>query len=153
MSKIWRYLEFKRDKNLPVLFLDIDGVLNCREDMQIKRQLCQYKVCLLNDLVPCQIVISSTWRMQMYQELLPALHWMGLTKEIVGRTTGKFKTRGEQVQHWLDHHSKPPFAIVDDDPDFLPHHERFFVKTDFARGLQHEHVAALNRILRRGHSL
>ena len=53
----------------PVLFLDIDGVLNSRECWDrlrgLRHKIDREKVALLNEVVAatdCRIVVSSTWR-------------------------------------------------------------------------------------------
>jgi hypothetical protein len=119
---------YDRDPSLPVLFLDVDGVLNCEQDFRDQNHLCQRKVKMLNALPPCDVVISSTWRLGVYSQLVSALHWMGLRKHVVGRTCSAFlldeekniwSQRGDEIQHWLDGNGNPHFAIVDDDGDML----------------------------------
>ncbi len=162
MSDWGMYAQGKRTPEFPVLFLDVDGVLNCEQDFRDGFTLCQRKVRMLNHLPPCDIVISSTWRLGTYPHLVAALHWLGLKKAVIGRTDAswsveigtagdrpicKSSMRGEEIKKWLGENGDPHFAIVDDDGDMLEDQQEHFVQTDFLDGLTHGHVRRLHKIL------
>ena len=147
----------ERRPELPVLFLDVDGVLNCEQDFRDGHMLCQRKVRMLNHLPDCDVVISSTWRIGTYDHLIAALKWLGLKHGCIGRTastflidkdTNRWSMRGEEIDKWLSENGNPNFAIVDDDGDMLPEQAAHFVQTDFMDGLTHGHVRRLTTILR-----
>lgn len=156
MENYWEAVQGKRTPGQPVLFLDVDGVLNCEQDFRDGHQLCQRKVKMLNDLPPCDIVVSSSWRIGVYGELIVSLKWMGLKKPVIGRTGGHFlldeaenlwSLRGHEIQKWLDENGNPNFAIVDDDSDMLEAQLPHFVQTNFLDGLTHGGVRRLSQIL------
>lgn len=157
------YAQGNRTLGHPVLFLDVDGVLNCEQDFRDGFTLCQRKVRMLNHLPPCDIVISSTWRIGTYPHLVGCLRWLGCKKAVVGRTADswsieigtagdrpicKSSMRGEEIAKWLTENGNPNFAIVDDDGDMLDDQQPHFVQTNFLDGLTHGHVRRLSDILK-----
>lgn len=144
------FAERCRTPEHPVLFLDVDGVLNCEADFRAGHQLCQRKVQLLNKLPPCDIVVSSAWRVGVYGELVAAMWWMGCKKPVVGRTRSAQggEVRGNQIEDWLRENGNPPYAIVDDEADMLEHQIKFFVQTDFrGAGLNDDAIRRLHDLL------
>lgn len=128
----------------PVLFLDIDGVLNSevwyrrrtptgewREEQEFDPDavfLLKAVVCLSD----CEIVISSSWRrgreLSDFHRLLPGLPIIAMTPVL------KDCTRGQEVLAWLrEHKDVTRFVIIDDSIDFFPWQPR--VKTDWKVGL------------------
>lgn len=157
------YCQRERRPELPVLFLDVDGVLNCEQDFRDGHMLCQRKILMLNHLPDCDVVISSAWRIGTYDHLIAALKWLGLKHGVIGRTDSswsveigragdrpicKSSMRGEEIAKWLSENDNPNFAIVDDDADMLPEQSAHFVNTDFMDGLTHGHVRRLSQILK-----
>lgn len=140
-----------------VLFLDIDGVLLCGEDLQRTRDnryLCRDRVALINEV--CErtgavVVVSSTWRMWDHcRDLLLAAGLRSLHPDWrtgKGRKIGEIwigAIRGEEIADWLAAHPEvSSYAIVDDDSDMLPEQLPRFVQTPFQTGLAREHVGAL----------
>ena len=162
MSDFGTFAEGKRNPENPVLFLDVDGVLNNLDTFRAGYQLSQEKVLLLNKLPPCDIVISSCWRIGTYPHLVAAMWWLGCKKRVIGRTDrswsvtdktdGKPRSslRGDEIAKWLSENGNPRYAIVDDDSDFLPEQKPYFVQTNFEKGgLTPEIVAALSVVLTR----
>lgn len=149
----------------PVLFLDIDGVLNsadCWSRLRGSRhKIDREKVALLNEVVAvtgCRIVVSSTWRIGIGQG-------KGGCRDIL-RSYGlkaRFKrdwrtpemrdddmavpVRGNEIADWLQRNGSPAYAIVDDDSDMLPSQKDRFVQTTFQSGLQREHADRLIALL------
>lgn len=151
------YCQRDRTAGLPVLFLDVDGVLNCEQDFRDGFQMCQRKVRMLNLLPDCDIVISSAWRIGTYDHLIAALKWLGLKHGVIGRTCSTFQTdaaankwsmRGEEIAKWLAENGNPHFAIVDDDGDMLPEQAAHFVQTNFMDGVTYAHIRRLSDILK-----
>jgi hypothetical protein len=139
-----------------VLFLDVDGVLNCLAtwrtcDDMLDADCCRRLFALL-DLTGAKVVLSSSWRGM--PGLEARLARAGIMDHVVGRTPHisdpDDSRRGREIADWLASHPTPPtrYAIVDDDSDMLPEQQPFFVQTDFQNGgLMDEHVELLAEIL------
>lgn len=116
-----------------IIFLDIDGVLNCelfykgvhhsivkkqlkKEAKKIdwsqyyKSQLCPERMSWLNDLckeIEAKIVISSTWRLgKTVEELQQILNESGATFEVIDKTTHTGYERGTEISIWLKDNSE-----------------------------------------------
>lgn len=138
----------------PVVFLDFDGVVETiywekdkngswslnvhrsgRKELNNKQA-----IGWLNELyskVPYDIVISSTWRINMTLEQLQTLITKsGFNSEIkvIGATPVLYQQRGLEIQRWInDNNFKGKFIIIDDDSDMcqlLP----LLVRTDCQLG-------------------
>lgn len=147
-----------------IIFLDIDGVLNCHSfyesrDKNIldsnkfdhyKSDICQMRIDLLNDLckdINALVVISSTWRIgKSLQELQDILNYCGATFKIIGKTDHLGYERGIEISKWLkDNISKLipnclyfdfyNYVIIDDDSDMLLNQSLHFFQTDVYSGL------------------
>ncbi len=145
----------------PLLFLDIDGVLNSESWARRTAQRGVWgvdpdAVRHLNALLErsdAAVVLSSTWRRTYgLPETVVRLEDAGLqyAERFIGVTphiTGV--ARGYEVNAWLsDHQWRGPFACLDDDGDFLPGQP--LVQTSTYLGLTAEEVEACVAILRRG---
>lgn len=145
-----------------VIFLDVDGVLNClsrwKELPNVSREgtkLCPELTARLKRLVDAtdaRIVVSSTWRIAFMAELAGWLHRHGIRDRVIGRTPsgGSGSTpggilvsapeRGHEIQMWLDDHPEVQrFVILDDSTD-MAHLSDRLVRTTWQDGLQDEHV-------------
>ena len=97
----------------PVLFLDVDGVLN--QVGVTNNVLDGVKVMLLREVlskVNCRVILSSTWRR--YRKLIERL----LTENIPinGLTPVLGVERGKEIRAWLNEHPDvKDFVILDDD--------------------------------------
>ena len=144
----------------PVLFLDIDGVLNSRDCWERLRgsrhKVDREKVVLLNEIVAatgCHVVVSSTWRR--IKRCRGILRDCGFR----GRFPRDWRTdwlrtfhepdlvRGDEIADWLKRNGSPPYAIVDDDADMLPEQMPRFVQTSFEKGLTRLHTDHLITLL------
>ncbi|MBB2964929.1 HAD domain-containing protein [Methylobacterium sp. R2-1] len=151
----------------PVLFLDIDGVLNSRECWASLRgqrhKIDRAKVALLNEVIAatgCRLVVSSTWRKGIGQGKGGCRHILrdyGLKARFRRDwRTPEFSTddpaapvRGTEIADWLSRNGSPSYAIVDDDGDMLPEQMPRFVQTSFEHGLTREHADRLIALLAR----
>ena len=160
---------------MKIIFLDIDGVLNCEstfiDNHLLRKCLCKYldnsvesnvniklfteidfdKVLLLKyitDITGAKIVISSSWRyLKNYVFIEEKLIQMGLP--IVDRTNFIHHHRGEEIRDYLSNHNVDKFIIIDDEifSDFKDL-VNYLVKTDFYdKGLDEEHVEEAVKIL------
>lgn len=149
----------------PILFLDIDGVLNSARFLRenpgafdgrvLSQMLDPAAVCRLQQLaltLDMDVVISSSWRIVFpLTSIAEALASHGFTGKIVGATgTGRNRKsiRGLEIQAWLDadRSEQGKICILDDDSDMGPM-SSFLVKTTFEDGLLDEHVDQVIRLL------
>ena len=132
---------------MKIIFLDIDGVLNCKDTVQRQTRypsiigIDPYKAILLDRIVlatGAKIVISSSWR-----------HWPDSMTEIrravdpehiidVTPSLQSTRVRGFEIKKWLTEHSVTKYAILDDDSDMLAEQWSHFFKTTWERGLTEE---------------
>lgn len=156
---------------MKVIFLDIDGVLNCRttqDRIEGYVGLCAERIARLNRITAAhpdaKIVISSTWRHAYHGDLRQLLKERGVTTEVIGQTPVKFSyvPRGGEIRMWLDDRrddfpdEKLEYVVLDDDTDgmrgYPPHsvdlRPRHVVTIwDDNGGLQDEHVEKAIAIL------
>lgn len=117
---------------MKIIFLDIDGVLNCeewysqRKDPEIMKAHSEnYPICefspilmarlnLLIEKTDAKVVVSSTWRLgkniQALQELLNSVGFKG---EVIGKTESfnqPYVVRGNEIKYWLDSNTKQIFV-------------------------------------------
>jgi hypothetical protein len=122
----------------PVVFLDFDGVVetiywesnengvwSINTHKEGRRTLSNKQaIGWLNELykkVPYDIVVSSTWRMNMsVEELQDLLIKSGFNPEIrvIDKTPVLYQQRGVEIQEWINiHEYQGDFIIIDDDSD------------------------------------
>lgn len=151
----------------PVLFLDVDGVLNCRASF--KNPVAGYKpldadkITLLNRIAAetnCLVVVSSTWRLDAgFKERLAAVgakieyHDEWRTEYMHATTVNGImigKRRGDEIKQWLVKNGRgdAPFVILDDDSDMLDEQRPHFVHTTFEKGLTKAHADVAIALLR-----
>lgn len=147
----------------PVIFLDVDGVLNNNASLALGCHLLPEKVLLLRilcDLTDARMVISSAWRDFMRDEnegLCPfrfAMHKVGLpVHRIIGRTGPGFESRGRQINEWILEHKPFGMWVILDDEEFDFHDDAVmsqrFVQTDGTVGLTWRDCQKALRILGR----
>ena len=108
---------------MKVIFLDVDGVLNCKKTANPRklpyvvdrRLLARFKRLL--DRTGAKVVLSSTWRYDP-AGLFSAKHWgipfIGITPDMPKRP------RRDEIRAWLKKHPKVTrFAVIDDEDDEL----------------------------------
>lgn len=145
----------------PVLFLDVDGVLNSVAYYLSRPRQLRSRIAEL-DPIACQrlhrllrrtgavVVLSSAWRKFVsLDEMMSLLRQRGCEATIIAATPELSGYRGVEIEDWLrDNRWVKRFAIVDDDSDMEPYMHRF-VKTEHAEGLQPRHVQRLEQLLGR----
>lgn len=146
---------------MKILFLDIDGVVNKRENYNpaIKNNLypidayCAFLVGRIQLQTSCEVVLSSSWRhypeaVQNVSERIVKLldktghhKWDGKIRHARGRDW-PHELRGDEVNDWLKKHPEVEvYAILDDDSDFYDDQPLF--QTTFKEGLTDEIAEAV----------
>jgi hypothetical protein len=141
---------------MKVLFLDVDGVLNCSTTKErckfpdggggllgVEQSKCELVRKIVRE-TGCHIVLSSTWRK--HRDMLPYLwselqlrdKWVGSTPELPPQKIDTFyrsTPRGDEIAKWIsDNPECDRFVILDDDSDMSSVIHRL-VNTDFRTGL------------------
>ncbi len=165
------------DEATKVLFLDIDGVLNCTfptpSDECEWVDLDEWRYGFNPQLVArlryiltntgCKIVVSSSWRHHTsYAPYEPSENWRDVLAKRLGRTreqtfageTGydKMGKRGKEINKWLEEHPVDSFCVVDDETvDISPYVDnKRVVKTDMKDGLTMEDARRIIQVLNNG---
>jgi len=127
----------------PLIFLDIDGVLNSLrtflafKKLQLK-EVDPVAVNLMDRLVretDADIVISSSWRIgkpvPYLQEVFRTYFSAPFYDCIIDKTPHLCGKRGDDIRDWLEAHpERHNYVIIDDDSDMLPSQKSRFVCTD-----------------------
>jgi len=135
---------------MKLLFLDIDGVLNCKTTTErwngltgIDRRLVSMFLGWLSGK-DVGIVLSSTWRL--YDDTKEHLAAAGLSW--IGQTADLRAIRGHEIAQFLNETpGVEAYAILDDFADMLPEQLPFLIQTSPVHGLRRRNFAKLNRIL------
>ena len=123
---------------MKVLFLDIDGVVNCSATRQrfmgcwgIDPKL----VAIVKDIIKktgCKVVLSSSWRLDAdfnAEARKKVCDFIDITPDNRGRSD-----RGCEVIAWLAKHKEvEAYAILDDNSDF--HNDQHLFRTDILIGI------------------
>jgi hypothetical protein len=148
----------------PLIFLDIDGVLNGHEFDPVAQSTSLNKYCVevfnrVLKAVDCEIVISSAWRYMILGgamtvrgfEYMLRTHGVGpLEDRLVGctREDEYVATRGKQVEHWrwLNKHDGL-YVVVDDLSLDIAECGHPFVQTNGQRGISHDNAVRVVELL------
>lgn len=116
----------------PIVFLDVDGVLNrhdfCDAPDVMSSSLVQECVCNLNRVLreaDCRVVVSSAWRYLVHSGSMTVLGFENLLRShgvaALGRVAGvtvrdeEVPLRGGQISRWLsDNNETCPYVVLDD---------------------------------------
>lgn len=149
-----------------VIFLDIDGVLNCKYS---KERICGYigiedekveRLKRIAEYLDADIVLSSSWKAEWFKEdkdiqgemgnyLDEKLNRQGL--HIIDRTYDSGWNRGKGINSWIREHGPLKAFVILDDERFDFFEERLikhWVRTAYARrrgGLQEKHVKEVQK--------
>lgn len=143
-----------------IIFLDIDGVLNCELYFQKERSagiikhplssLCPERIGWLNQLckdTAAKVVLSSTWRYSGLEYCRQVLKEAGADFEIIDITPNlrsESCLRGNEILLWMksnieiigcNHYDFHSYVIIDDDSDMLYWQKDNFFQTDAYSGL------------------
>lgn len=142
---------------MQLIFLDVDGVLNndctttttsdgwCFVDDYLVKRLAR-----LVHKTQAKVILSSSWRdgwiavkhknnEPFFKELWSKLFSYGI--ELYDRTGRWRKSRGEEIQHYLNNCSNVTnYVILDDVSNFLPNQQSHTILTNPAIGLTEEDV-------------
>lgn len=148
----------------PVLFLDIDGVLNGHEYVKKANSngIKPSCVAVLNDVIEatdCNIVISSAWRYMVLMgemtlkafEYLLRSHGVYAENRIIGTTDQDGESlqlleRYKQIKKYVEDYGLVNYAVVDDLDISYPGFP--FHQTNGFAGLEHSDGVALIKLLR-----
>lgn len=131
---------------MKVLFLDIDGVVNCVTTAQRHRGaigIDPYMALLVDRIIHatgCDVVLSSTWRLweKSREEVEKQVcKFIDITKSMPLKGGAEMHERGKEIAEWLSRHPEVErYAILDDSCDFMPEQPLF--KTSWSTGLTQE---------------
>lgn len=147
---------------MKVLFLDIDGVVNKRENFDPAKNpgpfpldaYCAFLVGRIQLQTGCKVVLSSSWRYhaearqivskrvtELLDHTTTNFKWDGVKRFARGREW-PHELRGDEVNQWLSEHPEvTKYAILDDEADFYDDQPLF--KTTFDEGLTDEIAEAV----------
>lgn len=138
-----------------IIFLDIDGVLNCQVFYNERAEgdhinVCADRVSWLNEVcknTDAKVVISSVWRYSGLEYCINKLKEVGATFDIIDVTPnlrGQGCLRGNEILQWIKdneellgkpYHEYYNYVIIDDDSDMLYWQKDNFFQTDCYAGL------------------
>ena len=149
---------------MKVIFLDIDGVLNCLRSVlgvgnNTDENFDMVAVGMILDLcirTDAHIVISSSWRYGDHKALAFELAKKTRRPEFETLTIGETPRghdghRGKEIEAWILENVDPEeffeYVIIDDDDDMLEHQMENFVNTTFMEGFLYSHYVEALKIL------
>ena len=154
-----------------IIFLDVDGVLNCQKTWTgphadsfatLCPDMCD-RLKRIVDETNATVVLSSTWRLFEGKGLTKLREWLDARGITIHSQTkdlsmqigwGNVRAcRGDEIALWLEEHEdefprlEREFVILDDDSDMLPSQKPNFVHTSFKDGLTEAHAKKAIRLL------
>lgn len=125
-------------KQMKLLFLDVDGVLNSHKTggLYALKRPCLKRLEKIVKETGCEIVLSSTWRKDEYalKRLKRVLQYRGIKIKDVTPVDPK-GFRGEEVRLKMIEYMPDKVAILDDDSDFYDYQLKYFFQTDGEYGM------------------
>jgi len=146
----------------PIVFLDIDGVLNS-VDFAINRkektghrhidQIDERAVGFLNEIADWNFVLSSSWRKFVpLEKMNEILKNKGFNGQILDKTPvlDHPNLRGNEIYSWIHSHVMngsdfDNYVIFDDDSDFLLWQKDNFIHVDWYFGIGPNHIYRAKR--------
>lgn len=148
---------------MKVIFLDIDGVVNCSDTKERSPSKVigveQSKIALVKQIIEAtgaKLILSSTWRIGWFYEETGShdrdeQDWHYLRDEFFKQglwffdytPLDKSRHRGTEIQTWLDKWEDEidSYIVIDDSMyDIWEMHEGHLIETSFRYGIQDEHV-------------
>lgn len=142
-----------------VIFLDMDGVLNCSTTKKVEGKVWEIDpkiVAKFNKVFDVckdvEVVLSSSWRYAVkkgYIDINQLMKEVGYTgPDIVEMTPDGEDERGLEIQEWLDCHPEvEKFVILDDNDDMLHLLPKLIATGFYDFGLKDEHVERIIQAL------
>lgn len=131
----------------PIIFLDIDGVLNSSEWYNSDKNPGNLNgnegdidpdcIKRLNNIckeASAEVVISSDWKIN-FSPTINRLVNAGFLGKVVGKTPTLNSIRGKEIEAFVIEHSINRYVIIDDRTDFLPSQKIHLVHVDHRIGL------------------
>jgi hypothetical protein len=130
---------------MKVLFLDIDGVVNCKTTkrrhrglMGIDQRLANIVRGIVHAVPDLKVVLSSAWR-ELEQGRAVVEDKVVPCFDITPCFDAEDDVRGYEIQAWLETHpGVERYAILDDDWDMLPHQMPSLFRTSTDIGITQE---------------
>lgn len=139
---------------MKVLFLDIDGVVNCKDTVQRHRgfigidPLLAFYVGKIQLDTDCEVVLSSSWRYT--QDGIDEVERCVVKCLDITTKSHGLSSRGMEIKEWLDSHPEVTrYAILDDNSDMLDEQLPNFFKTPWDTGITKEIAEAVTHHLNR----
>ena len=148
-----------------VIFLDIDGVVNCWDTKErapsrvigVEQRLIAH-IKEIVDATGAKIVLSSTWRKDWAFDLLDGKDWIYLRDEFAKQglhfldytPSRRDSHRGEEIKEWLEStdYDVESYVVIDDEMyDIWELHEGHLVQTSYDDGIKPEAVDKAIKIL------
>lgn len=105
---------------------------------------------LIRKVPDLKVVVSSTWRLGETVETLRQILYPSkiIGDALIGVTESFSRTRGNEIQKWLNEHPEVThYVIIDDDSDMLESQKNNFVNTDGYHGFQFSDMLKARDIL------
>ena len=148
-----------------VIFLDIDGVVNCWDTKErapsrvigVEQRLIAH-IKEIVDATGAKIVLSFTWRKDWAFDLLDGKDWIYLRDEFAKQglhfldytPSRRDSHRGEEIKEWLEStdYDVESYVVIDDEMyDIWELHEGHLVQTSYDDGIKPEAVDKAIKIL------
>ena len=150
---------------MKVIFLDIDGVVNCwgtkerapSKVVGVEQRLIEY-IKQIVDATGAKLVLSSTWRKDWAFDLMNGKDWHYLRDEFAKQDlyfmdytpSRRDSWRGEEIKEWLEstEYDVKSYVIIDDEMfDIRELHEGHMVQTSYETGIKPGGVEMAIKIL------
>lgn len=150
---------------MKIIFLDIDGVVNCWETKErapskvigVEQRLISH-IKEIVDATGAKLVLSSTWRKDWAFDLMDGRDWHYLRDEFAKQDlyfldytpSRRDSHRGEEIKEWLEStgYDVESYVIIDDEMyDIWELHDGHTVQTSFNYGISEGAVKKAIKIL------
>ena len=156
--------------SIKVIFLDIDGVVNCWDTKERSPSKCigveQRLITHIKEIVDAtgaKLVLSSTWRKDWAFDLLDGVDWRYLRDEFAKQglyfmdytPSRRDSHRGEEIKEWLEstEYDVESYVVIDDEMfDIWDLHDGHMVQTSFDHGIKPGAVKMAIQILEKPHN-
>ena len=136
----------------PIVFLDVDGVLNTVDSHDFNRE-CIENLNMLIAATDAEIVVSSSWRIfHDFEDLSAVLAGAGIEapiKDVTVVSNCHLCCRGDEIQDWIHDGKIDNYVIIDDSTDMLYTQRNNYVQIDPHVGLTADNVRTCIEILNR----